>query len=325
MRRHVWQPPIQTISGRVWNADMWDALIVGAGPAGLSAALLLGRCRRRVLICDAGQPRNAKSRALHGFLSRDGIAPLELLQVGRDQLRQYESVELRSIEVSASRRMADHFESTLVDGSQVESRMMLLATGTRDELPDLAGLESLYGRSVHHCPYCDGWEWRDEPLAVYGRGKPGAEFALTVSLWSRDVVLCTDGPAGLRAKEKQQLKLRGIVIRQDRVLRLEGANGMLQRIVFEKGDPLPCKAMFTSTHQVQCSSLPEQFGCEDKSRRSVPTGRYEVTRIPGLFVAGDASRDVQLAIVAAAEGAEAAFAMNKALLKHDLESMASKS
>jgi thioredoxin reductase len=303
---------------------MWDVLIVGAGPAGLSAALLLGRCRRRVLVCDAGEPRNAKSRALHGFLSRDGIAPPELLQLGRDQLRPYESVELRSIEVRASRRAENCFESTLADGTHIESRMMLLATGVRDELPGLAGIESCYGRSVLHCPYCDGWEWRDQPLAVYGRGKSGAELSLTVSLWSRDVVLCSDGPAGLRTKDKQQLKLRGIAVRQDRVLRLDSTNGMLERIVFEKGDPLPSKAMFTATHQVQRSSLPEQLGCEDKARRSVPTGQYEVTHVPGLFVAGDASRDVQLAIVAAAEGAQAAFAMNKALLKHDLESMAGK-
>src|SRR5687768_7612451 len=146
----------------------YDVLIVGGGPAGLSAALVLGRCRRRVLVCDAGRPRNAASHGLHGFLTRDGIKPSEFLEIARQQLRPYDTVELKQTEVTSARRLANGFELTLANGESVSARKLLLATGVVDELPALDGLPDFYGRSVFHCPYCDGWEVRDQPLAIYG-------------------------------------------------------------------------------------------------------------------------------------------------------------
>src|SRR5579859_5642523 len=137
---------------------MYEVIIVGAGPAGLSAALLLGRCRRHVLVCDSGEYRNYASRALHGFLSRDGISPGELRHLGREQLHQYESIELRQARVVDAALQEGHFEVTLEDGTRLETLKLLLATGVRDELPPLAGIEEFYGRGVYHCPYCDGWE-----------------------------------------------------------------------------------------------------------------------------------------------------------------------
>src|SRR5579863_927962 len=139
---------------------MFDVIIVGAGPAALSAALILGRCRRRVLVCDTGQPRNAASRALHGFLSRDGIEPGELLRSGREQLRRYETVEVLDIAVVDAVRKDDSFEMILEDGSRVTSRKLLLAGGVIDELPPIEGFAGFYGHGVYHCPYCDGWEVR---------------------------------------------------------------------------------------------------------------------------------------------------------------------
>src|SRR5437879_1311927 len=144
---------------------MYDTVIVGAGPAGLSAALWLGRCRRRVLVCDTGNPRNVASQAMHGFLTRDGVAPTEFLRLGREQLRRYTTVELRSIAVSDAERREEHFLVTLADQTQVKTRKLLLATGVVDDLPPLGGLAELYGTSVFHCAYCDGWEVRDQPLA----------------------------------------------------------------------------------------------------------------------------------------------------------------
>jgi thioredoxin reductase len=136
---------------------MFDVIIVGAGPAGLSAALVLGRCRRRVLVCDSGEPRNAASHGLHGFITRDGIKPKEFLRIGREELTQYETVELRDATVVAASREDDGFEVTLAGGERIASRKLLLATGVVDELPELEGLDQFYGRSVFHCPYCDGW------------------------------------------------------------------------------------------------------------------------------------------------------------------------
>lgn len=297
----------------------FDVIIVGAGPAGLSAALILARCRRRVLLCDAGHPRNAPSKALHGFLSRDGIAPTDLLRIGREQLAPYETLAVRDVEVIDARRVDGGFEVGLVDGTCLSARKLLLATGLVDQIPEIEGFEALYGRSVFHCPYCDGWEMRDQPLAVYGRGKDGQGLALELTQWSRDLVLCTDGPAGLEQKHLDRLARHHIAVREEPIARLEGHDGVLERIVFANGDALPRRGLFFVTESRQRSALPAKLGCTFTEEGAVRTGAYELTHIEGLYVAGDASRAVQLAVVAAAEGAEAAFAINTALLKEDLD------
>ena len=296
---------------------MFDVIIVGAGPAGLSAALILGRCRRKVLVCDAGRPRNSASRALHGFLTRDGIEPAEFIRIGREQLRPYTTIQLRSAEVTHARQFDKGFEIK-VEGETVTGRKLLLATGVVDRLPDLEGLESFYGRSVFHCPYCDGWELRDQPIAIYGQEDRGAGLALELTGWSRDLVVCTDGPATISADERKQLEQLNIPLREERISRLEGTDGQLERIVFESGEQILRRGMFFNTGQDQHCDLAANLGCDFTNRGAVRTGEYEMTNVPGLFVAGDASRAVQLIIVAAAEGAEAAFAINKALIKDDL-------
>lgn len=298
---------------------MFDVIIVGAGPAGLSAALILGRCNRRVLVFDSGFPRNAASRALHGFLTRDGLEPAAFLQIGREQLRPYTTVELRDEEVTGAQRIPGGFEVTIND-KRFRSRKLLLATGVVDQLPNIAGLKPLYGRSVFHCPYCDGWEFSHEPIAIYGKGEHGAGLAMELTGWSDNLVLCTDGPGELSAEELEKLASLKITVREERIARLEGSNGQLEQIIFDNGQAISRRALFFSTGQDQHCDLAEQLGCELTDRGAVSTGDYERTSVPGLFVAGDASRAVQLVIVAAAEGAEAAFAINKTLIKEDLKS-----
>jgi thioredoxin reductase len=187
-----------------------------------------------------------------------------------------------------------------------------------DDIPAIEGLGELYGRSVFHCPYCDGWEMRDRPLAIYGRGENGLGLALELLLWSRDLVLCSDGPAELSEDERQRLAHHEITIREDRIRRLEGSDGALERIVFATGEPLRRSAMFFSTDNRQASDLAEKLGCRFTEQGCVDTGEYETTNVPGLYVAGDASRLVQFVIVAASEGAQAAVAINKELMKADL-------
>jgi len=296
---------------------MYDVIIVGGGPAGLSAALVLGRCRRRVLVCDTGTPRNAASRAMHGFLSRDGIPPWEFLKIARDQLRPYETVELRDVEVTNAECRESRFHVTLADGSTLETRKLLIATGVRDNLPEIPGFRELYGLSVFHCPYCDGWEVRDQPLAIYGRGDRGLGLSLEMTGWSRDLVLCTDGPSEIAADDLARLDRNGIGVREDRITRLEGT-ARLERIVFASGASLDRHAIFFTTGQTQQSALATGLGCAMNDKGTVLTRKYEATHLPGLYVAGDASRAVQWVIVAASEGAEAAFDINTALLKEGL-------
>lgn len=295
-----------------------DVIIVGAGPAGLSAALILGRCRRRVLVLDTNRFRNAASRAMHGFLSRDGINPEQLRRIARAQLAQYDTVSLERAEATQARRSARGFEVRLADGRRLRCRKILLATGVVDLVPEVEGLEGMYGRSVFHCPYCDGWESRDQPIAVYSRTSNGVGLAVELTVWSRDIVLCTDGSVRLSDRHRARLTQHRIPWRREKIARLEGKKGQLERIVFADGQTLNRRVMFFSSGQRQGSDLASQLGCSFTRKGAVCTGEYEATTIPGVYVAGDASKLVQLAIVAAAEGAQAAFAINTSLIKEDL-------
>jgi len=280
--------------------------------------MMLGRCRRTVLVCDVGEPRNAAAVGLHNYLTRDGIRPLEFLRLAHEEVRRYLTVEFRRAKVVDAERTPSGFTVVCADGTRHHSRKLLLATGVVDELPEIEGLEQLYGTSVHHCPYCDAWEWRDQPLAVYGRGEEGPTLALGLTVWSPDVVLCTDGAGDLPEDALEQLSRAGIETREERIVRLEGREGKLERIVFDEGPPLSRRALFVCSGHHQRSDLAEKLGCCFTSKGAVNTGACEATNVPGLYVAGDSSKEAQFVVVAAAEGAEAGMAINKVLLKEDL-------
>jgi thioredoxin reductase len=293
-----------------------DVIVVGAGPAGLSAALVLGRACRSVLVFDHGQPRNARARIVHGLFSRAAIPPDELLRIAREDLQPYGNVRLERAEVlQAVARDGGGFQVALGDGRSFASRKLLLATGVVDTLPNVPGLQEMFGCSVFHCPYCDGWEVRDQPLAVYGCGRRGYGLSLELLGWSQDVVLCADGSSELDLPQLKTLARNHIRIMEDRIARLEGRDGVLERIVFVNGESLPRRALFFTTGQTQATRLAQSMGCAFNEKGTVRTGRYESTDVPGLYVAGDASRDVQWVVVAAAEGAEAAYAISQELIK----------
>lgn len=294
-----------------------DVAIVGGGPAGLSAALVLGRCRRRVLLFDSGRPRNYVSHELHGFLTRDCTDPAELRALGREQLRRYGTVEIRDLAVKDAAIRANCFEVAVETGERVLVRKLLLATGMRDEVPGIAGFSELYGVSAFHCPYCDGWEWRDRAIGVYGRGEKGKKLALEMLGWSRDVVLLTDGASGLAGPERDALARNGIGLHEGSIAAFEGKDGRLSRIRFADAESIGREAVFFAMPAKQSCALASGLGCEFNDRGAVKTRAYEKTNVPGLYVAGDASRHVELAIVAAAEGAMAAFAINSELSEED--------
>lgn len=296
---------------------MFHVVVVGGGAAGLSAALLLGRSRRRALVLDAGQPRNAPSDAAHSVFTRDGTPPAELLSLGRDQLRAYPSVDLRQSAVVGVEAVQGGFEVVLSEGEPVRCRRLLLAYGVVDELPRIDGLLELWGKSVLHCPYCHGWEVRDEPLALYSRGQAGVELAQLLLGWSQDLVLCTDGPAELTDEQRARLARHEIPVREEPISRLDGTGGALERIVFSDGSSVSRRAMFLRPAQRPSSDLAARLGCESTEAGLIRTDEWGQTSVPGVYAAGDVITPMQQVIRAAASGATAAIWINHSLLAED--------
>lgn len=296
---------------------VYEVVIVGAGPAGLSAALMLGRCRRGVALIDDGAPRNRAARFSHGFLTRDGTAPSTFVDLGRAELATYPTVRLESGKVSGVKGCRGAFSVRCTDGRVFTARRLLLATGVTDKIPQVPGMAALYGRTVHHCPYCDAFEYSSQPLAQYGRGRAGVNAALALRAWTDDVVLITDGIV-LGHESRRRCGLHGVAVRDEPVRRLVGRAGKLERVEFAAGPALPRAALFFATSQEQRGDLASSLGCDFTAEGTVATKEHETTNVPGVYVAGDASHREQKVVVAAAEGTQAAIKIHESLWSEDL-------
>jgi len=298
----------------------YDTIIVGGGPAGLSAAIVLGRCGRRVLLVDAGKPRNYASQGVHNFLTRDGVTPGELKRLGLRELEKY-GVAYQDGRVAAAECCEGGFRVRVAGERRIHRcRTLLLATGVVDQLPEIEGLDAMYGRGVHHCPYCDAWEYRGKRLAAYGRGRKGIGLGMSLLTWSSDVVVLLNGSRVTKI-ERARAEGLGLRLRMENVASLQGrgvgARRRLARVRFDTGDDEPVDALFFNTGQVQRSGLASGLGCRLNDDGGVIRDRRQRTGVAGLYLAGDASKDVQFVVVAAAEGARAGVAINAELQRRD--------
>lgn len=292
--------------------------IIGAGPAGLSAALILGRCCRQVVICDRGTPRGWASKAMHGFLTRDGMPPGKFRDIALQELGEYPNVTYRAVEVSRVSPESTGFRVETRSG-RMQARKVLIATGLEDQLPEIPRMQQLFGISVFQCPYCDGWEFRNRAVAVYGCRARGMEMARALTAWTRDILLCTDGPSRLTARQRRDLQSNAIRLIETRIRRLVVSEKRLEAVEFVDGLRVDCEALFFDTRSSGQSDLTEQLGCRFNHAGGIQCGKYEATSVPGVYVAGNIIRNVQLSIVAAAEGANAAFGIPRALTREDFE------
>lgn len=299
------------------NLDLFDVLVVGGGPAGLSAALVLGRACRSVLVVDGPRARNDVTDAMHGFLSRDGTPPAEFRRIAREQLMPYD-VQVRDAPVVEVRPQPGRpFLATLEDSSVVAARRVLLATGMQDQLPDLPGFDAVYGRSAHHCPYCDGWEWRDQRVAVYAPDG-GLPYAHTLRSWTPNVTLLTDGHRAPPAQEVRRLfgRVGGLEIVTAPVSALRSRDGYMTSVEFDGADPVACDAFFFHLGMRQASDLPALLRCrmQDGFVRVDDSG---LTSVTGVYAAGDLTPGPQSVAIAVAEGSVVAASIHQDLWRED--------
>lgn len=299
------------------KAGTWDVIVIGGGPAGLSGALVLGRCLRRVVVVDDGRPRNFAAHASHGFFTRDGEHPDELRELGRAQLRPYGVRFIKDRALAAERDADGRFHVSLEKGKPLHARRLLVATGLCDRLPDIPGAAALYGRGLHHCAYCDGYEHRGQRLAALGDDAWAVDEALSLRTWSEDVTLLTGGRPKLTREQLRKLARNDIPVVTGGLVRLEARRGRLSGVRFEDGQTRPVDALFFHPRPQQRCVVAGSLGCDFTRHGTIKTGKGETTNIEGLYAAGDASRDVQQISIAVAEGTKAAMSINRSLRLED--------
>jgi thioredoxin reductase len=294
------------------STDLYDAAVIGGGPAGLSAALTLGRAGRRTVLFDSGEYRNAPARHAHGILTRDGSAPLEIVQAGRDEVRGY-GVSVVEARVDEARREGGVFSLGPEGRPDVRTRVLVVATGVVDELPEIPGVREAWGSGVVHCPYCHGDEHRGERTAVFGRGEATFHLARLLRGWTDDITVVTNGPEDLDEEMEARLEDEGIAIRRAPIERVLVEGEAVRGIRFDGGDVLECSVLYMQPPQRFSSPIAERLGARvngDGRIDADPDGR---TGVPGLFVAGDIVNRAQQVATAVGGGVWAGIAAN-----HDL-------
>ncbi|NID10023.1 NAD(P)/FAD-dependent oxidoreductase [Fibrella aestuarina] len=301
------------------NEQAYDVLIIGGSNAGLSAAMLLGRSLRRVLVIDAGKPCNRQTPHSHGFLTRDGETPATMSAIARDQAGKYPTVQfLADTVVSAAQ--ADHgFTVTTTSGASFSARKLLLSTGVADIMPDLAGFADCWGISVLHCPYCHGYEVHSQPLGILANGEMGYELATLIQHWTDQLTLYTNGPSTLDDTQRQTLEQLHIPIIETPVDALEHESGQLTALRFTDGTRAHPTAIFARVPFQHHTDIADQLGCAMTKNNLIQASEFGETNVPGLFAAGDITNPFRQVAIAIANGSKAAAWINRELIAEDLQ------
>ncbi|MEZ0484880.1 NAD(P)/FAD-dependent oxidoreductase [Fibrella aquatica] len=296
----------------------YDVIIVGGSNAGLSAAMLLGRSLRRVLVIDAGRPCNRQTPHSHGFLTRDGETPTQLLAIAREQVSHYPTIQFWSDTVVSATQTPNGFTVTTADSVVFSSRKLLLATGVADIMPDLPGFADCWGRLVLHCPYCHGYEVYGQPLGVLANGEMGYEMATLIQHWTNQLTLYTNGPSTLTDVQRQTLEQLHIPLIETPLKAIEHNAGQLTALLFTDGTRTHPTAIFSRIPFRHHTDIATQLGCTLTETNFVQVTEFGETNVPGLFAAGDITTPFRQVAVAVANGSKAAAWINRELLTEDL-------
>jgi len=298
----------------------WDVVIVGGGAAGLSAALILARARRRVLVLDAGEPRNRFASHMHGVLSRDGYSPLQLVEDGRREVRAVDGV-IETARVTGARRTAEGFELETAEGRRIQAGRLLIATGIRDELPAVEGLAEHWGRGVVACPYCDGYEARGSAIGVLAGSLMGLHVAQLLRAYSSEVTVFTALVGPVPDEELRALHARGIRTDDRPVARVASRDGVLTGLELTDQTTVPLDVVFANGRMVALDDLLRQLGVAQTETHVGPWTASDATgqtSVPGVWVAGNSANPAALVPIAAASGVAAALAINAELVSADI-------
>ncbi|WP_371069283.1 NAD(P)/FAD-dependent oxidoreductase [Sediminibacillus sp. JSM 1682029] len=295
-----------------------DCVIVGGGPAGLNASLVLARAKKNIVLFDEDKPRNAVTYESHGFITRDRIKPSEFKRLAREDLKEYPSLEIRNQLVTAIQKEDGSFLVQTGDGDHYRSRKVILATGLTEVLPDIEGIHEFYGTSLFSCPFCDGWELRDRPLVVVAEDERAMHGVKLIANWSKDLVVCTNGKTPFTAEQKALLSKKNIRIIDNEIESFQGDKGQLEKIRFKEGEELEREGGFVASELKQASSLIESLGCSLNTMGGIETDDFGRTEVEGVYACGDNAlvAPAQL-VIAASEGSRTAIGVVADLVNED--------
>ncbi len=293
--------------------QLLDVLIIGGGPAGLNAALMLGRARKHVVVIDDSRARNAVTRETHGFLTRDGVSPSEFRRIAKEEISAYPSVSFAADTAISITGTDGDFQVMTAGDNTFASKKVLFAIGMKDQPLGIPGLAEVYGKSAYVCPYCDGWELRDQPLVILHKGADLMHFAPLISGWTSQLTVCTNGPDELTDAQREEIKGHQIPIFELPIRSIDSVDGIVQQVVLEDGTAISCRGIFFKPELVTGSDLPREIGCDITDAGTIVVDEFGKTSVPGVYSAGDAASRMQQASAAAAMGAFTAAAMNNEL------------
>lgn len=299
-----------------------DAIIIGGSYAGLAAAMALGRSVRNVAVIDSGLPCNRSTPHSHNFLTQDGRTPAEIADIAREQVRAYDTVRFVSGMVTGAVRTDDGFTVTLDDGAELAASKLLFATGIRDIMPATPGFAECWGISVLHCPYCHGYEVREEPLGVVGNGDAGFDLARMIHHWSRDLTLFTDGASTLSAEQRALFDANGIAIVEESIATIEHRDGSMHAVSLADGSRRAMTALFARLPFEQHCAVPRELGCDFTKQGLIAVDELGATSVPGVYAAGDNSSPMRAVASAVAAGTKAGAALNRELIAERFSAVA---
>ncbi|HEU4552409.1 MAG TPA: NAD(P)/FAD-dependent oxidoreductase [Chitinophaga sp.] len=291
----------------------FDVIIIGGSNAGLSAAMALGRSLRQVLIIDSGEPCNRQTPHSHNFLTHDGSAPAEIAAIGLQQVLAYPTVQLLQGLVTTAAKHDNGFIVTTAAGGQYTAGKLLLATGMKDIMPDIPGFAACWGISVLHCPYCHGYEVRNQPTGILANGDMAFEFCKLIRHWTPQLTLFTNGPSTLGAEQTAQLTAWDIRITASPVTGIVHEKGYLQHLVQENGSTPALTALYARP-ALQQREVVLQLGCGLNEHGFITVNDFQETTIPGVYAAGDNTTMFRAVSIAVAAGTKAGAIINKVLI-----------